>query len=95
MAKPPRRRQGVQPYGEKEFYLEEFRGRSVLIAVAPAVVATRASLKSLGAAVTTLVRNDTLVILWWPHVEPHSERRLLAALGRRCLLYTSPSPRDS
>ena len=83
MAKPPRRRQGVRPYGEKEFYLEEFRGRSVLIAVAPAVVATRASLKSLGAAVTTLVRNDTLVILWWPHVVPHSERRLLAALGRR------------
>jgi len=83
MAKPPRRRQGAQPYGEKEFYLEEFRGRSVLIAVAPATVATRASLKSLGAAVTALVRNDTLVILWWPHVVPHSERRLLAALGRR------------
>jgi N-acetylglutamate synthase-like GNAT family acetyltransferase len=82
MAKPPRRRQGAQPYGEKEFYLEEFRGRSVLIAVAPATVATRASLKSLGAAVTALVRNDTLVILWWPHVVPHSERRLLAALGR-------------
>src|SRR5262249_43895492 len=83
MAKPPRRRQGVQPYGEKEFYLEEFRGRSVLIAVAPAVVAARASLKSLGAAVTALVRHDTLVILWWPHVVPHSERPLLASVAGR------------
>jgi len=82
MGKPRGRRRGAQPYGEKEFYLEEFRGRSVLIAVAPAVVAARGPLKSLGAAVSALVRNDTLVVVWWPHVVPHSERRLLAALGR-------------
>src|SRR5262249_43095894 len=37
---------------------------------------------SLGAAVSALVRNDTPVVVWWPHVVPHSERRLLAALGR-------------
>jgi amino-acid N-acetyltransferase len=76
------RRRGAQPYGEKEFYLEEFRGRSVLIAVAPATVAARAPLKSLAAAVWALVRNDTPVVVWWPHVVAHSERRLLAALGR-------------
>src|SRR5262245_49533043 len=82
MARSHRRRQTARPYGEKEFYLEEFRGRGVLIAVAPAAVAARAPLKSLGAAVSALVRNDTPIVLWWPHVTPHSERRLLAALGR-------------
>src|SRR5215468_9679721 len=82
MARSHGRRQTARPYGEKEFYLEEFRGRGVLIAVAPAAVAARAPLKSLGAAVSALVRNDTPVVLWWPHVTPNSERRLLAALGR-------------
>src|SRR5262245_19688553 len=82
MRKSRGRRPGAQPYGEKEFYLEEFRGRSVLIAVAPATVAARAPLKSLGAAVSALVRNDTPVLVWRPHVVPRSERRLLAALGR-------------
>src|SRR5262245_62276717 len=81
MGKLRGRRRGAQPYGEKEFYLEEFRGRSVLIAVAPAAVAARAPLKSLSAAVWALVRNDTPVVVWWPHVVSHSERRLLAALG--------------
>jgi N-acetylglutamate synthase-like GNAT family acetyltransferase len=87
MGKLRGRRRGGQPYGEKEFYLEEFRGRSVLIAVAPAAVAARAPLKSLAAAVWALVRNDTPVVVWWPHVVSHSERRLLAALGR------APPPR--
>src|SRR5262245_51343448 len=82
MARSSRRRRTARPYGEKEFYLEEFRGRSVLIAVAPAVVAAGAPLKSLAAAVTALVRNETPVVVWWPHVVAHSERRLLAALGR-------------
>jgi amino-acid N-acetyltransferase len=82
MARTSRRRRAARPYGEKEFYLEEFRGRSVLIAVAPAVVAAGAPLKSLAAAVTALVRNETPVVVWWPHVAAHSERRLLAALGR-------------
>jgi amino-acid N-acetyltransferase len=82
MARSQRKRWSAQPYGEREFYLEEFRGRSVLIAVGPAVVAARAPLKSVGAAIGALVRNDTPVVVWWPHVVPHSERRLLAALGR-------------
>ncbi len=82
MAKRPRKAPHVQPYGEKEFYLEEFRGRSVLIAVAPAAVTARAPLKSLGSAVGALVRNDTQVVVWWPRVNPQAERRLVAALGR-------------
>ena len=69
MAKPPRRRRGAQPYGEKEFYLEEFRGRSVLIAVAPAVGGERGRRSSRSARRSTaLVRNDTPVVVWWPHV---------------------------
>ena len=82
MGKPRRRPPHAQPYGEKEFYLEEFRGRSVLIAVAPAAVAARAPLKSLAGAVGALVRNDTPVVVWWPRLSPQSERRLVAALGR-------------
>ncbi len=82
MTRSRRRRGDTPPYGEKEFYLEEFRGRGVLIAVAPAAVAARAPLKSLGAAVTALVRNATPIVVWWPHVAPHAERRLLAAIGR-------------
>ena len=82
MGKPRSRPPHAQPYGEKEFYLEEFRGRSVLIAVAPAAVAARAPLKSLAAAASALMRNDTPVVVWWPRLTPQSERRLVAALGR-------------
>ena len=65
-----------EPFEEKDFYLEEFRGRSVLVALAPAV--TDADLGSLAGAVADLVRNQTRVFLWWPA----AERRLLAALRR-------------
>jgi amino-acid N-acetyltransferase len=69
-------------FDEKDFYLEEFRGRSVLIAVAPAVTATRPALGGLAATVADLVRNETRVLLWWPADGPPAERRLLAALAR-------------
>jgi amino-acid N-acetyltransferase len=69
-------------FDEKDFYLEEFRGRSVLIAVAPAVAGTRPELSSLAATVADLVRNDTRVLLWWPASGPAAERRLLTALAR-------------
>lgn len=81
MAKRKGKRVDTEPFGEKEFYLEEFRGRSVLIAVAPAVVEGYASLRSLGATVRALVQNDTRVLVWWPALTPASERRVLAALG--------------
>jgi len=73
-----------EPFDEKDFYLEEFRGRSVLLALAPAV--TGAELSALAGAVADLVRNDTRVLLWWPA----AERRLLAALRRSRAL---PRPR--
>src|SRR2546422_6404029 len=63
---------------EKDFYLEEFRGRSVLVAVAPAA----GDLGPLAGAVADLVCNDTRVILCWSYATPAAERRLRAALGR-------------
>jgi amino-acid N-acetyltransferase len=72
----------VEPFGEKDFYLEEFRGRSVLIAVAPGVVTERVDLRPLASAIADLVRNDTRVLVWWPSAGASSERRLLGALGR-------------
>src|SRR5438094_9955991 len=63
---------------EKDFYLEEFRGRSVLVAVAPGA----ADLGPLAGAVGDLVRNDTRVLLCWFDMAPAAERRLRAALGR-------------
>src|SRR2546428_13868597 len=63
---------------EKDFYLEEFRGRSVLVAVAPEA----ADLGPLADAVGELVRNDTRVLLCWFDMAPAAQRRLRAALGR-------------
>ena len=63
---------------EKDFYLEEFRGRSVLVAVAPGA----GDLTPLAGAVADLVRNDTRVLVCWFDRTPAAERRLRAALGR-------------
>jgi amino-acid N-acetyltransferase len=73
----------VKPFGEREFYLEEFRGRSVLVALAPTAIAARVRLGSLTDAVADLVRNRTRVLLWWPCVDGEPPRRLLAALRAR------------
>src|SRR5207249_3052794 len=51
-------RQG-EHFAEKDFYLEEFRGRSVLVAVAPGVT----DLGRLASALADLVRNDTRGLL--------------------------------
>ncbi|HYR95499.1 MAG TPA: GNAT family N-acetyltransferase [Candidatus Binatus sp.] len=74
--------QGAELFGEKEFYLEEFRGRSVLVAVSPAAAAARLELGPLAAAVRDLVLNDTRVLLWWPDLGAPAERRLRGALRR-------------
>jgi len=76
------RRPARELFGEKDFYLEEFRGRSVLIAVAPTVAEGRPDLGPLAGAVADLVRNGTRVLLWWPAVGAPAERRLVTALAR-------------
>jgi N-acetylglutamate synthase-like GNAT family acetyltransferase len=69
------------PFGEKEFYLEEFRGRGVLMALEPTVVASRVRLTVLARTLAELVRNDTRVVLVWPASEPGAMRRLGSALA--------------
>jgi amino-acid N-acetyltransferase len=86
------RTQAHEPFVEKDFYLEEFRGRSVLVALAPSVVAARADMTALAHAVADLVRNQTPVLIWWPSPAPGTERRLLAALGRARALRRRRSP---
>lgn len=81
VARKSRRR--TKPFGEREFYLEEFRGRSVLIALSPAALGSRLRLGSLSAAVAELVRNRTRVLLWWPCTDEDGLRRLLQALRAR------------
>ncbi len=76
-------RAGREPFGEKDFYLEELRGRSVLVALAPRVVAERAPLDALAATIAELMRNGTRVLVWWPAGRAGTERRLLKALPRR------------
>ena len=71
-----------EAFGEKNFYLEEFRGRSVLLALDPAIATERPDLGDLAKVVADLVRSDTRVLLWWPIATPGGERRLLAALAR-------------
>lgn len=86
MALRPPRRRSAELFGEKDFYLEEFRGRTLLVVVDPTVAGSRAGLDDLARAVRELLRNRTRVLLWWPSAEPRALRRILAALaaaGRR------------
>jgi amino-acid N-acetyltransferase len=81
----PASRSGSPPpqlFEEKDFYLEEFRGRSVLVGIAPAAAASRPALEPLATAIGDLVRNDTRVVVWWPSQGVAGDRRLRAALGR-------------
>jgi amino-acid N-acetyltransferase len=82
MATPTNARQAAEAFDEKEFYLEEFRGHSVLIAMSPSAVAGHADLTPLARAAADLVRNDTRVLLWWPAAGAPAERRLRGALRR-------------
>jgi amino-acid N-acetyltransferase len=77
------KRRRAKPFGEREFYLEEFRGRSVLIALAPSALGPRLRLGKLTEAVADLVRNRTRVLLWWPCDPAEGPARLLAALRAR------------
>jgi len=74
-------RDDEQLFEEKDFYLEEFRGRSVLIAASPDAVVGRRDLAPLARAVSDLVRNGTRVVVWWPSAGL-PERRLYAALRK-------------
>jgi amino-acid N-acetyltransferase len=75
-------RAGREPFGEKDFYLEELRGRSILVALAPRVVAENTALDPLATTIAELMRNGTRVLVWWPAGRAGTERRLLKAIER-------------
>jgi amino-acid N-acetyltransferase len=53
----------VEPFGEKQFYLDEFRGRTLLFALSAADIAEDSDLQSLATLVGELIRNDTRVVV--------------------------------
>jgi N-acetylglutamate synthase-like GNAT family acetyltransferase len=77
-----RTRRRAAPFEEKDFYLEEFRGRSVLFAVAPEARGRANELAPLAETVTDLARNGTRVLVWWPAGDGAAARRLRGALVR-------------
>jgi amino-acid N-acetyltransferase len=81
----PRRagRRSAEPFGEKEFYLEEFRGRTMLFVVDPSVADSRVGLDDLARTIRELVRNRTRV-LELPAL-PRSNAALQAALAEAWL----------
>jgi len=83
---PTSSRSRPAPFGEKEFYLDEFRGRSVVLALAPALATSRTPLTPLAVTMAELLRNRTRVVLWWPTpssgVSPRLET-LLDGIHRR------------
>jgi amino-acid N-acetyltransferase len=86
VASRPIARRSAEPFGEKDFYLEEFRGRTMLFVVDATVAASRARLDDLARTVRALLRNRTRVLLWWPGASARGlerMRRALAAAGRR------------
>jgi amino-acid N-acetyltransferase len=72
----------AEVFEEKDFYLEQFRGRSVLVALTPECAAERRDLWPLAETVAELVRNETRVVVWWPASTFAAERRLVAAFRR-------------
>jgi amino-acid N-acetyltransferase len=82
MWRPPGRLRARELFEEKDFYLDQFRGRSVLVALAPEPSVGRPDLWPLARTVAELVRNDTRVVVWWPATSLAAERRLVAALRR-------------
>jgi amino-acid N-acetyltransferase len=81
MSRPANVRHTSEVFAEKDFYLEEFRGRSVVVAVAPEVANARGNFDPLAGAVADLARNDTRVLLWWSAPGP-ADRRIQAVLAR-------------
>jgi N-acetylglutamate synthase-like GNAT family acetyltransferase len=95
MSRPAGGRPARELFVEKDFYLEQFRGRSVLLAVAPDLSAARIDLRPLARTVAELVRNDTRVVIWWPAPTTVADRRLVAALRRARLTVRRRSTRHT
>jgi amino-acid N-acetyltransferase len=70
-------------FSEKEFYLDEFRGRTLLFALPLAEFTADEHYETMGAIARELLRNDTRILLLWGGTGRLSGEQLLRRLQRR------------
>jgi amino-acid N-acetyltransferase len=74
---------GGHRFGEKAFYLGEFRGQTLVIAVPSEAVERAADVEALAAVAADLVQNGTRLLLIWGGPTPDSRAARLAAIIER------------
>lgn len=74
---------GDLQFGEKEFYLDEFRGRTLVFALPLSEFTGAEHYDALGAIVRELLRNDTRILLLFGGTRRMSGEQLLRRLQRR------------
>ena len=83
---------GAHRFGEKGFYLDEFRGQTLLFAVPAEAIERSADAEAVGTVAADLVANGTRLLLVWGASTPDFHVARLAAIfervsqatGRRC-----------
>jgi len=78
-----RARHAIEAFDEKQFYLDEFRGRTVLLTLSTDALADDAALADLAALVRELLPNDTRVIVLVGHADAGSGAAIVHRLQRR------------
>jgi len=88
-----RARHAIEAFDEKQFYLDEFRGRTLLLTLPTAALADDAALADLAALLRELLPNDTRVIVLVGHPDAGGGagvvRRLQRRLGPRIFRHTT------
>ncbi|MBI3799151.1 MAG: hypothetical protein HY268_19585, partial [Deltaproteobacteria bacterium] len=69
-------------FAEKDFYLDEFRGKSLLFALRAAELSSAADRDEVGEVLRTLLLNDTKVLLLLETADSVSERHVVKVLGK-------------
>jgi hypothetical protein len=77
------RARGGHSFGEKGFYLAEFRGQTLVVAVPSEAVERAADVEALGTVAADLVANGTRLLLIWGAPTPDSRAARLAAILKR------------
>lgn len=83
MPQTARRPSPIDAFDEKQFYLDEFRGRTLLFAVLAEDLKTERHYDDLAAIVRALLPNDTRVIVLVGSVAGQDGERIVARLKRR------------
>jgi N-acetylglutamate synthase-like GNAT family acetyltransferase len=79
----PQPTRAVESFGEKQFYLDEFRGRTLLFALSAEDLAEDSDLQSLAVLVGELIRNETRVIVLVGAAPARAADRMRRYLQRR------------